>query len=831
MAIKQAQARYWYQDLQSMINNLMNDVHPTVLTCLMRRRMTEVNQYVFDRGKEAVSSEYIESHTNASKVSVCVYEESTVPKSTPIRHETDQWIRKHGKWFIPRTKNEGIISKLQKLNIVQSDSGANRIVTDDLTLLDNIQFIHDYPMGGCNKDNVAITCTAKGIMKLADTDGSIIRVTAYYSKEVDGTIVSPTAIIRQHSDKFSSFIQYSNCDNNSGNIRLVARHGHDDFIMRLTCNNDLWYHILPSSTTEDKCRINKMSAAAQYELWHQRTGHAGHTVLRNLNKHAEGVPLLKGNAFYKCPSCMTGKLCTKRPYKKTSVQKHSKEEEEHGDDMDIIHGQPGQHYHIDFGFVRGQKPTTPTNSTHASKQHGKIVTSIDGYTCYVIVVDRITRYTWIFLSKSKKPPIETIRNLLNKFKSDDPHRTVRTDQGGELGHSTEFAAMIAACGYSLEETGADASSQNGIAERPNRTYGQMMRCMLSSAELGPEFWSFALLHAVYVRNRLWHATIKTSPYERMTGTKPNLSTLRIFGCRMFAKKPGKRTTKLDHHTYTGIFLGFTATPKNARYIDEATGTIKVASNIIYDEACMTLNAKDIPLSARTLQILGYENESSVEQPSPTNSTLRICKLHNEAIVPTKAMEQSVGYDLYANIPQPINIKPGDIITIPTGIAMAPPQGTYIRIAPRSGLTCNKHLTTMAGVVDPDYRGDIKIIIHNFGHEMQTIDPHSKIAQAILEKVDYPIVQLVDSLDETTRGNKGFGSSDTNKIPTASIQNIDYGDNGSSKVATMTVIPAYFDQHTHLYLSNDVYDNTTSRIVTIKPKDNNMLGMKLQQCTV
>ena len=214
--------------------------------------------------------------------------------------------------------------------------------------------------------------------------------------------------------------------------------------------------------------------------------------------------------------------------------------------------------------------------------------------------------------------------------------------------------------------------------------------------------------------------------------------------------------------------------------------VKVASNIIYDEACMTMDSKNVPLSARTLQILGYESESTIHRADPTTTSLQIQRLHQDAMIPTQATDASVGFDLYAHIPHSVDILPGDMITIPTGIAMAPPVGTYIRIAPRSGLTANQYLTTMAGVIDPDYRGDVKILLHNFGNETRTILPNSKIAQAIIEKVDVPTLEIVEQLSSTNRGNKGFGSSDCYHSPSASITNIDYDATKPAKLAIMTL---------------------------------------------
>ncbi len=112
-------------------------------------------------------------------------------------------------------------------------------------------------------------------------------------------------------------------------------------------------------------------------------------------------------------------------------------------------------------------------------------------------------------------------------------------------------------GFALELTGADASAQNGIAESTNKYLGNMMRCLLHAADLGPEYCSFALLHAVLIKNRIPHTVITCTPYEKLTGTQPDLTNLRTFGCRIYAKKPGERPAKLDHHTTNGIFLGYT----------------------------------------------------------------------------------------------------------------------------------------------------------------------------------------------------------------------------------------------------------------------------------
>ena len=128
---------------------------------------------------------------------------------------------------------------------------------------------------------------------------------------------------------------------------------------------------------------------------------------------------------------------------------------------------PGQHFHIDFGFVRG--------SDFKETQDRQTITSIDGFNSYLLIIDRATRYTWIFLQSTKEPPLTIIKLMLTKFKASNPHRTVRTDQGDELGGYIAFKQLLAHddLQFSLELTGADVSAQNGRCENPNKTYGQI----------------------------------------------------------------------------------------------------------------------------------------------------------------------------------------------------------------------------------------------------------------------------------------------------------------------------------------------------------------------
>ena len=162
----------------------------------------------------------------------------------------------------------------------------------------------------------------------------------------------------------------------------------------------------------------------------------------------------------------------------------------------------------------------------------------------------------MFLSKNKHPPIKVTKQFLRTYGNKEGTCIVRTDQGGELARSVLVRKALQDASYSIEITGSDNSSQNGAAERPHRTLANMVRAGLETSNLPLKYWSDALLHASFIKNRLPHYKfqLKHTPYEKLTGITPDLSNLRVFGSRIVTRRPGQRTTKLTKHSYTGIFL-------------------------------------------------------------------------------------------------------------------------------------------------------------------------------------------------------------------------------------------------------------------------------------
>ena len=128
-------------------------------------------------------------------------------------------------------------------------------------------------------------------------------------------------------------------------------------------------------------------------------------------------------------------------------------------------------------------------------------------------------------------------------------------------------------------------------------------------------------------------------------------------------------------------------------------------------------------------------------------------------IPKYATNGSAGVDLRAAISSDIIIAPGDRVLVQTGIQIALPDGYEAQIRPRSGLALNYGVTVLntPGTVDSDYRGELKVLLVNFGHEPFVVTHGMRIAQLVISKFEYVQWNVVKSLDETGRGANGYGS--------------------------------------------------------------------------
>ena len=650
---------------------------------------------------------------------------------------------------------------------MQNDGGANRSVTNQRQNLIHFESIPPYPICGVKDGEPALHCTGKGYLPWTDDYGNLLIVPCYYSSDVADTIISPNDIVHQNLERLNEWNFRANHDSELGCLTFIGRDGSTHYKFSAYKENNLWFHYNVVLNKDDffdlnqstKAIANRLTDGAAYELWHHRLGHPGERIMNIIHEKVDGIPKLRKNQFYHCAACLAKNIRKLHIGEKKSLVKTPK-------NTTSQNCAPGEHLHMDFGFVRG-------SDWKKKDSDGKLVTSIDNHRAYLLIIDRATRYIWIFLTKSKHPPISQVEGFLKRFKGLHRNATITTDNGGDLSKSIKFRKVIKDADYTLNTTGAHASAQNGLAERPNQDLAKMMRALLYSADLGSEYWSYALRHSVYLKNRLPHSALQfTTPFEKLNGHKPNLSKLKVFGSRVSVHN-GTRGAKLDDISSVGTFLSYKNTDKIIYVRDRKSGEEKVATHAVFDEAYMAERIKSIPPMASALQQAGYRQLPDAELGNKAvkikENHLNITLLSKEATLPKRGSATAAGIDMYSS--ENVCIPPKEQHLISTGIAMEIPQHHFGKLEIRSGLALKHKLDVVAGIIDNDYRGEVKIILRNNGENEFKIQVGDRIAQMlILPQPSFEIHDTPELKTTTNRGAGGFGSTGITTITPSSTHN-------------------------------------------------------------
>ncbi|MFK7788304.1 MAG: dUTP diphosphatase [Phycisphaeraceae bacterium] len=150
-------------------------------------------------------------------------------------------------------------------------------------------------------------------------------------------------------------------------------------------------------------------------------------------------------------------------------------------------------------------------------------------------------------------------------------------------------------------------------------------------------------------------------------------------------------------------------------------------------------------------------------PTDANTSNVPCQIkrlegNTDSPLPAYQSEHAAGMDVHAFLSEGVTIGPGKIALIPTGFAIAVPEGYEAQLRPRSGLACKFGVTlpNCTGTIDADYRGEVKVALINLGENDFTVEPGMRVAQMIIKEVPKCVWQEVDELSETVRGSGGFG---------------------------------------------------------------------------
>lgn len=287
------------------------------------------------------------------------------------------------------------------------------------------------------------------------------------------------------------------------------------------------------------------------ETWHRRFGHLGSQALTKLEKMVNGLTLTRSAevASGVCVPCADGKQ----------------------------HRTP---------FQEGTRKTSRVLELVHSDVCGKMGSkSLSGAEYFVTLIDDFSNYTWIYVLKKKSDVFAVFRRwkaLVENYAGESVG-TLRTDNGGEY-LSTEFQQYLKTQGIRHERTIPKTPEQNGKAERLNRTLLESARSMLSDSGLPKRFWAEAVNTATYLRNRSPTKVLSNvTPTEVWTGEKPDVSGIRVFGCKAYSHIPRSERGKLDSKSRKCWMMGYGDTTKGYRLYDPERGRLFHSRDVKFDE--------------------------------------------------------------------------------------------------------------------------------------------------------------------------------------------------------------------------------------------------------
>jgi hypothetical protein len=189
--------------------------------------------------------------------------------------------------------------------------------------------------------------------------------------------------------------------------------------------------------------------------------------------------------------------------------------------------------------------------------------AIGGYRYYVTFIDDKSRYTFVYLIRTKSEVFEKFKTFeaLVRNKYQKTIKILRSDNGGEY-LSNDFDNFLKSKGIEKQLSVAYTPQQNGVAERMNRTLVECARTMMIHANLPKKYWGYAVTNAAYIRNRCISSVLDgKSAFEVVEGKEPDLENLRVFGCVCYAHVPDEKRKKLDVKSEKCVFLGLSNVSK------------------------------------------------------------------------------------------------------------------------------------------------------------------------------------------------------------------------------------------------------------------------------
>ena len=280
----------------------------------------------------------------------------------------------------------------------------------------------------------------------------------------------------------------------------------------------------------------------------------------------------------------------------------------------------GKSHRLPFPNYSEHNSTAPLELIHSDICGPMSTETHDGKRYFVTFIDDYSRLTIVMLIKTKDEAMQ----YFIEFKRWAENTTglkikkLRTDGGGEY-ISKVFLNWLKGEGIEKQTTVRNASEQNGVAERMNRTLVEMGRSMMTECRASTQWWGESILTASYIRNRVpTQALLNKTPYEVFFGEKPSLQHLRTFGCKAFAHIDKSQRTKFDAKAVECRFIGYATNQKGYKLYNIATKKIFVARDVKFIETLDSIGPGEEMSSVLEESASHFVNESNLDMGSDVN---------------------------------------------------------------------------------------------------------------------------------------------------------------------------------------------------------------------
>lgn len=343
-------------------------------------------------------------------------------------------------------------------------------------------------------------------------------------------------------------------------------------------NNKL---ILTAKCLNNMYVVNDITYAlhASTYLWHQRLGHLNFTDMAKIENSTTGAQLphaLKTNSMI-CITCLKGKQ-TRQPFKH-----------------------------------EGSRATDPLGLIHSDICGPMENKSLGGARYFITFIDDFTRKVHVYFLKSKAEALDKFKEFKNYVENqlDKKIKILRTDNGKEYVNEA-FGNFIKQSGILHQKTNPYTPEQNGLAERMNRTLIERAKCMLINSSMPKIFWAESVSTGAYIINRTPTKSLNDkTPEEMWSKKKPDISNLKIFGCKAMVHIPKEKRLKWDSKSQKLIFVGYCHETKGYRLYDESKKQIIRSRNVVFLEGTVSKDYVPMPLSESKMEDPHNETESTI----------------------------------------------------------------------------------------------------------------------------------------------------------------------------------------------------------------------------